>query len=612
MRQGAATALAFWLVAMALPAADADAIRHELSFPQRHNQYVHVSASWPVSGDQLELVMASWTPGSYLIRDFAAHVEGVRAEDADGQVRAVSKIAKNRWRVETAGTDRLTLSYSVWAGELNVATSWIEADGALLNGAGIFLYTESSRRQPQELRVNLPSAWPDVQTALPEADAPMTFLARDFDELVDSPIVAGRLDRQPFSVGGQAYSLVVPSGNPLWDSERARDDLAEIVEAHQSFWGFNPLEREFQFFNLFKGPFGGLEHDHSTVIMCSPWQMRERSDYVKWLGVASHEFFHSWNVRRMRPAALASYDYEREVYTRELWLAEGISSYYDDLLLFRSGLISVSEYLDLLAQEIRNYEVTPGRHVRSAQSASFDTWIKHYQPDENSVNSTVSYYRKGALIGFVTDTEIRRATGNRASLDTVMRAMYTRFGPPSGSAEGYPPGAFEAEVERAAGARVRAFVEELLQSTDDPDVDAALAWFGLSLDRAPASAAAKVAGGGAPAGFGVVWSPGGERLVAEQVVLGHAGANAGILPGDELLAIDGFRVTPDTYAAYSQRLQPGQRVELTLVRHERLLMLPVDVQVAIPERYAIGTREKMRRAEQQRLEAWLGRELRFQ
>ena len=405
---------------------------------------------------------------------------------------------------------------------------------------------------------------------------------------------------------------MVPSGNPLWDSERARDDLAKIVEAHQSFWGVNPLEREFVFFNFFMGPFGGLEHDHSTVIMCSPWQMKERNDYLKWLGVASHEFFHSWNVRRMRPAALASYDYEREVYTRELWLAEGISSYYDDLLLFRSGLISVIEYLALLAQEVRNYEVMPGRHVRSAQSASFDTWIKHYQPDENSVNSTVSYYRKGALIGFVTDTEIRRATDNRASLDTVMRGMYARFGPAGAAAGGYPPGAFEAEVERAAGAGVRAFVEELLQSTDDPDVDAALDWYGLSLDREPARSAAEIVGGSAPTGFGVVWDYSGERLVAEQVVLGHAGARAGILPGDELLAIDGFRVTPGTFAARSQRLQPGQRVELTLVRHERLLALPVDVQPAIAERYAIGAREKIRRSEQQRLEAWLGKELRFQ
>ncbi len=144
------------------------------------------------------------------------------------------------------------------------------------------------------------------------------------------------------------------------------------------------------------GPFGGLEHDQSTVMMCDPWQMSERKDYIKWLGLVSHEFFHAWNVRRMRPAALADYDYDREVYTRELWLAEGLSSYYDDLLLFRAGLLSVSEYFELLAQEIRHYEVTPGRQVRSAERASFDTWIKHYQPDENSVNSTVSYYRKGA------------------------------------------------------------------------------------------------------------------------------------------------------------------------------------------------------------------------
>jgi len=605
-------AFALWLISCSLQADEPGAVRHELSFPQRSNQYVHVSSSWPVFGDQMELVMPSWTPGSYLIRDFAANIEGLRAEDERGRAREVRKTAKNRWRIDTAGAARLRLSYAVWAGELNVATSWIEASGALLNGAGIFLYSEDSRSQAQEVSLVLPGEWPDLQTALPGTADPQTFRARDFDELVDSPIVAGRLDREEFRVGGHPYSLVVPAGNTLWDSERARDDLAKIVEAHQAFWRINPLQREYRFFNFFMGPFGGLEHDHSTVVMSSPWQMQERQDYVKWLGVVSHEFFHSWNVRRMRPSALVSYDYDREMYTRELWLAEGITSYYDDLLLFRSGLITVSEYFDLLAQEIRHYEVTPGRHVRSAQSASFDTWIKHYQPDENSVNSTVSYYRKGALIGFVTDTEIRRATSNRASLDTVMRAMYGRYGPGGAAAAGYSPGAFEAEVERVAGSDVSDFVENLLQTTDDPDVDGALAWYGLRLDREPASSAAQSAGNNPPAGFGVIWDLSGERLLAEQVVLGHAGARAGVLPGDELLAIDGFRVTPGTYAAQAQRLQPGQQVELTLARHERLLRLKVDVQAAIADRYAIGTAEKMRRSEQQRLEAWLGRELRFQ
>jgi predicted metalloprotease with PDZ domain len=359
------------------------------------------------------------------------------------------------------------------------------------------------------------------------------------------------------------------------------------------------------------GPFGGLEHDHGTVMMVDPWQMLQRDDYIKWLGVASHEFFHAWNVRRMRPQALARYDYDREVYTRELWLAEGLSSYYDGLLLFRAGLIDVSDYFDLLAQEIRNYETMPGRQVRSAEWASFDAWIKQYKPDGNSANSTVSYYRKGALIGFVTDTAIRRETRNRESLDTVMREMYRRYGPDGPGQGVYPPGAFEEAVERAAGPTVRRYVEDLLQATDDPDVDGALDWYGLSLNRAPARAAAETAGAPIPAGFGVTWNASGPRLLAEQVILGHAGADAGMLPGDELLAIDGIRVTPVDYVARMQRLQPGQVVDLTLARHERLLSLPVEVRAEIEERYLIVTKPRVSEAEKGRLSTWLGRELRF-
>ena len=599
------------LLCLALPTAANDSIRHELTFPQRQNQYLHVLSEWPAPAGTLELSMPSWTPGSYVIRDFAAHVEGLQAEDGDGRALEVQKVAKNRWRIDAAGANRLSVRYAVWAGELNVATSWVEDTIAVLNGAGIFLYNEASRGQPQEVVVRLPAAWPDVYTALPPGSEPLSFVARDFDELVDSPIVAGTLERQTFTVGSSSYALVVPSGNASWDLQRASDDLAKIVATQQTFWGTDPLDREYLFFNVFMGPFGGLEHDYSTVMMCDAWQMRERKSYVKWLGLASHEFFHTWNVRRMRPAALASYDYDREMYTRELWLAEGLSSYYDDLLLFRSGLIGVTEYFDLLAQEIRNYEVAPGRQVRSAQNASFDTWIKHYLPDENSVNSTVSYYRKGALIGFVTDTEIRKATAGRESLDTVMRRLYEQYGP-SGSGQGaYPPGAFEEQVERVAGKPVRSFVEKLLRTTEDPDVDAALEWYGLKLDRNAARAAAEAAGAPRPAGLGVTWDFSGNRILAEHVVLGHSGAQAGVLPGDELLAIDGSRVTGDSYAVHMQRLQPGETVELTLARHGRLLTLQAEVRDAIAETCAIMAGNKLRRSEQRRLEAWLGRDLNF-
>jgi predicted metalloprotease with PDZ domain len=582
-------------------------VRHTLSFPQKNNQYVHVNSKFAVASDQVDLSMPSWNPGSYVIRDYAANLERFKATDSGGQSLFVTKITKNRWRIDTRGVAELTIDYDVWAGRINVAESWVESDFALLNGAGIFLYNEQTRYWPQSVRADLPDSWSAIHTSLKQPEDEPFFLARDYDVLIDSPILAGNTVEYDFDVNGQSYSLVLSGENVLWDGAVAVQDTASIVKAQQDFWGVNPFDRKYLFLNLFLGKFSGLEHDHSTVMMCSPWQMRGREDYIKWLGLVSHEFFHSWNIRRMRPAALAEYDYDQEVYTRELWLVEGLTSYYDNLLLFRGSLIDVSDYFELLAEEFRVYETTPGREVRSAELASFDTWIKQYKPDSNKVNSTISYYRKGALIGFVSDMEIRRKTKNQASLDTVMREMYSRYGPGGTGQGGYPPGAFEDIVESMAGPEVRKIIENMLESTSDPDIDRALDWIGLEAQRTTGLPN----GEPAPGGIGVKWVISGATLLAEHVLLGYPGATAGVLPGDELLAIDGLRVTPETYQQSLKKLRPDEQIELTLVRHGRLVNLKLLTGTEVPVIYAIVPKPNISNREKKRMEAWLGKELKF-
>jgi predicted metalloprotease with PDZ domain len=582
-------------------------VRHTLSFPQKNNQYVHVNSKFAVASDQVDLSMPSWNPGSYVIRDYAANLERFKATDSGGQSLFFTKITKNRWRIDTRGVAELTIDYDVWAGRINVAESWVESDFALLNGAGIFLYNEQTRHWPQSVRADLPDSWSAIHTSLKQPEDEPFFLARDYDVLIDSPILAGNTVEYDFDVNGQSYSLVLSGENVLWDGAVAVQDTASIVKAQQDFWGVNPFDRKYLFLNLFLGKFSGLEHDHSTVMMCSPWQMRGREDYIKWLGLVSHEFFHSWNIRRMRPVALAEYDYDQEVYTRELWLVEGLTSYYDNLLLFRGSLIDVSDYFELLAEEFRVYETTPGREVRSAELASFDTWIKQYKPDSNKVNSTISYYRKGALIGFVSDMEIRRKTKNQASLDTVMREMYSRYGPGGTGQGGYPPGAFEDIVESMAGPEVRKIIENMLESTSDPDIDRALDWIGLEAQRTTGLPN----GEPAPGGIGVKWVISGATLLAEHVLLGYPGATAGVLPGDELLAIDGLRVTPETYQQSLKKLRPDEQIELTLVRHGRLVNLKLLTGTEVPVIYAIVPKPNISNREKKRMEAWLGKELKF-
>ncbi len=585
--------------------------RHTLSFPQYNNQYVHVVLTIPVDSDQLELSMPSWTPGSYLIRDYATHLENFEASGEQGQRLDEIKIAKNRWRVTTTGIRELTVSYDIWAGVLNTSSSWVSSDFALINGAGIFLYTQDSRYWPQHVVVNKLASWSNIFTSLTPGPDGTQFLARDYDELIDSPIVAGNAPQYRFEVDGQGYVLVNTGESGLWDGERAARDVEALVTTQQQFWGVNPFDRDYLFLNFQLESRGGLEHDHSTVMISSKWAMRDKKDYIKWLALVSHEFFHSWNVRRMRPEALAKYDYENEVYTRELWLAEGLTSYYDNLLLLRSELIEAQDYFELLAAEFRNYETIPGRKVRSVELASFDAWIKHYVQDANVINNTISYYIKGSLIGFVVDAAIRRETNGKASLDTVMREMYSLYGPDGQGRGSYPPGAFETVVESVAGSDVRSMLKNLLQTTTDPDLDQALDWYGLELDRAPDRTAAQESGGPVPTGFGVTWAAENSLLLVEHVILGSSGAVAGILPGDELLAINGSRMTITNFDKRMLQLVPDETVELTLVRQEQLLTLPVRVQLAIPETYAINLKLNIRNRQKARLKAWLGRDLVF-
>ncbi len=582
-----------------------------LRFPNRQNQYVDVSLRLPVDAADVELIMPSWTPGSYLIRDYAAQLERLQVQGAEGKTLGVKKISKNRWRVSCAGEREIRVSYSIWAGELGVNTSWVEANFALLNGAGIFLFSPASRNWPQSVSLELPKEWKRVYTSLPQVTEGQQYIAHDYDELVDSPVLLGNAPEYRFTVADQDYVLVNQGEGRLWDGPQSAKDVASIVSAVQTFWQINPLERPYLFLNVIAQGSGGLEHDFSTVLLADAWQMRYRDEYVRWLALVTHEFFHAWNVRRMRPEALNQYDYEHEVYTHELWLAEGLTSYYDNLLLLRSGLITVEEYFTLLASEIHNYETTPGRQVRSAELASFDTWIKHYKPDANTINSVVSYYRKGSLIGFVADMAIRRETREKASLDTLMREMYRQYGPQAKEKRGYPPGAFEALLESLAGSKVRQQIAALLASTRDPEIDEALQWYGLKLDRTPSRTAAVDAGRPAPVDFGVLWDPQSPELVAEAVLKGSTGAQAGILPEDELLAIDGFRVTRDTLPDRMLHLAPGEMADLLLVRHGQVMTLPVAVQDAVPDKYQILIQPDIDRHQKERMSSWLGVKLKF-
>jgi predicted metalloprotease with PDZ domain len=581
---------------------------HSISFPAREAQYVRVLSKFQVSGTATEFIMPNWTPGSYEIRDYAANVENFLASGPSGETLPVEKTSKNRWRVEHGSLSEVSIGYDSWAGEFSVSSSWAEAEFALLNPVSLFFYSNHSRSSTQVVDVTLPEDWRNVFSSMTSNGSPMSFRASDFDELADSPMLLGNPTHHRFTVKDSAFHLVNLGETAVWDSAQSVRDLSAVVEAHLDFWTVNPFDRDYYFLNLMLGKNHGLEHDYSAVTTTNPWQMRKREDYVKWLALMSHEFFHAWNVRRMRPEALTEYDYEREVYTRELWLAEGLSSYYDNLLLFRSGVISVNEYFDLLALEIQRYEVAPGRKVRSAELASFDSWIKHYQPNPNNVNSTTSYYNKGSLIGFVVDAEIRRETRGKKALDDVMQAMYLRYGP--GPAQtGYPSGAFERLVEETSGPKASAMARQLISTTSDPDVDRALEWYGLQLFRTPDVAPGKEDDSESTPGFGVTWQTETGQLLIKEVIHGGSGARSGLLPGDELIAINETRVNSGNIQDLISRLKVGEQITLIIARRGVISTVPMEVGPSIVAEYLISPTKDIFGKQQGRLERWLQRKL---
>jgi predicted metalloprotease with PDZ domain len=544
-----------------VPAAGRTPIRYTLTFPAPHTHYVEVAASVPTRGrSEVELMMAVWTPGSYLVREYERNVESLGAS-AGGRPLAVSKSEKNRWRVTTGGAQTIDLRYRVYGREMSVRTNWIESGFALLNGAPTFITLTDALDAPHEVTLVPAPGWTRSLTALPEAGGEHHYVAPDFDTLVDSPIVLGNPAVYEFTVGGKKHYLVNQGEAGVFDGARAAKDLEAVVQENLRLWGELPYEK-YLFLNMITEAGGGLEHKNSTVIMTSRWTTRTRRSYLSWLDTASHEFFHAWNVKRLRPAELGPFNYERENETRSLWIAEGVTEYYGALNLHRAGLSSRQEFLDMLSSNIEELQTTPGRLVQSAEQASFDAWIKYYRPDENSANTSISYYTKGAVLGFLLDAAVRKATGSAKGLDDVMRLAYRRFA----GTHGYSPADFRAVAEEVAGGSLKSFWETAVEGTAELDYTDALDTFGLRF-RAAASE-------GRP-WLGITTRNDAGRLVIAQVRRDGPASKAGFNVDDEILALDDFRVRADRLDDRLQQYRAGDTVTVLIARREQLVRLDV-------------------------------------
>ena len=576
-----------------------DPISYTVRFPAPATHYAEVEAVVPTDGrSAVELMMAAWTPGSYLIREYARHVEAVTAATPAGQALAAVKPSKNRWRIDTGGADRITVTYRVYCREMSVRTNWVEADFAMLNGAPTFLTPADAAPRPHDVRIEPAAGWSETVTALPPAPdgRPHSFRAADFDTLVDSPIIAGNPATYPFAVDGVPHALVNVGEGGVWDGPTAAADVERIVGEQHRIWGFFPYDR-YLFLNMLVEAGGGLEHKDSTLLMTSRWTTRDRRRYLRWLGTASHELFHAWNVKQLRPAALGPFDYEREAYTPSLWMVEGLTSYYGPLVVHRAGISTREEYLEALSAQIESLQTTPGRLVQPVADASHDAWIKFYRPNENSRNTTVSYYTKGAVIGFLLDARVREATAGRRSLDDVLKAAYVRYA----GARGFRPGEFEAVASEIAGVDLGDWFDRAIRSTEELDYRPALDWFGLEFTPG----AGRGEDAAAPAWIGLDTRTDGGRLLVAGVRRGTPGYEAGFNAGDEIVAIDDYRVRPSGWRQRLELYRAGDEVAFLIARRDRLMRLDARFGRRPPDSWRLRPVESPAPAQTEHLEAWL-------
>ena len=470
-----------WLVALFAALADwmpttesarkLEPIVFTVKFPAPETHFAEVIATVPTEKRaRIELMMPIWSPGFYRVEDYAGKVQELTARTSEGKPLPVEQPQKNRWRIQTSGASSVIVSYRLFCNSRSVTTNWVGEDLAVLNGAATFVTLAEKMPRPHDIRLELPSTWKQSMAAL-ESTQPNQFRAQDFDTLVDSPIVVGNLSVREFDVAGSKHLLVDAGDYKQWDAQRGAQEIEKIVRATHQFWGFLPFKR-YVFLNVFRQGGGGLEHKDSTLLTSSP---RMTAPGYGWLGFVSHEYFHAFNVKRLRPVELGPFDYEHPPNTASLWISEGLTTYFGELLVARADIGTTQESLNSVSSHIRQLQTSPGRLLQTLEDSSLDVWNSGTSGVGRDTATKVSYYVKGPVVGLLLDAHIQRLTGGKKSLDDVMRLAYKRY---SGT-RGFTAEQFRKTTEEVAKVDLKDWFRKVLASTEELDYNEALDWYGL-------------------------------------------------------------------------------------------------------------------------------------
>ena len=559
-----------------------------------------VTMTVPAPAAETVVSLPVWIPGSYMVREFGRHLSRLQARQGKKE-RGLEQLDKTSWRLRCEGRAALVLSYEAYAFDTSVRTAFLDDSRGFFNPTSLCLRVHGREDVPQQVQIgSLPKGW-DVATGMAAVEGGRhLYQSADYDELVDHPFELGTFWRGHFEAGGVPHEFVVAGAWPGFDGKRLLADTQRICAAQIAFWHGRrkpPFGRYVFMLNAVEDGYGGLEHRASTALIAKRADLPRQGmanpvpeGYMTLLGLISHEYFHTWNVKRLKPAEFLRYDYTRENYTELLWFFEGFTSYYDDLMLVRAGLLDAPRYLKLLARTINGVMAAPGRKVQSVAEASFDAWVKYYRQDENTPNSTVSYYTKGSLVALLLDLRLRQAG---SSLDELMRGLWADC-----LASGLTEAAVLAAVERLGGAALAADLRDWVHGHDDLPLASALAAAGVQVGQEPPAWTAAL---------GLKLSEGPVTGVqVKSVLAGSAAARAGLSAGDELLAVDGWRIRRLDDARQWLPVDPAP-FELTFVRQQRLRTLTLHPDPVVADVWTLALGERPAAKALGLRKAWLGR-----
>lgn len=578
------------------------AIQYKVSMPHPESHLFEVSlsirceelfSSLLQTSQKLDLKMPVWTPGSYLIREYSKHLQNLCAYSENERSLPWQKLSKNHWQIETLGASEVIVQYKIFANELTVRTNHLDSTHGYFNGAALFFYIPEYDKNEIRVKVILPLSDWQVTTSLPKIpNTENTFLAQDFDTLVDSPFEIGRHQLYKFEVQEKKHQLAI-WGKSNAEPEKLIPDIQKIIAVESELFDGLPYEEYFFILHSSSKSFGGLEHKFSCTLNYPKFGFRNQEKRNRFMQLVAHEFFHLWNVKRIRPKALEIFDYEQENYTPSLWFSEGTTSYYDLLIPFRAGIYNVKTFLKELGKEITLLLTTIGRKIQPVSESSWDAWIKLYRRDANSNNCQISYYLKGAMISLLLDLLIREKHQNQRSLDNVMGQMWHEFGK---SEIGFTPKQLKDVIEKVTELELYDFFRRYIDGIDELPFDEYLQPFGLQLKREDNE-----------------WPSIGMNVVREnnkeiiKFVENQGPAQlAGLDAGDELLAIEGFRVNADKLSDRLKDYQPGDILEVTVFHQDELITHKLTLAHPSPNRYQIVPVRKPTPKQEKNFSGWLG------